>query len=157
MTGVGQVLIVLSVLASGVIFGTDVFSAMVLRPALALVNDRTLVSTMGRVHDFGDRRLRVPGVLGIGTAIAGTVVFAWAGHLGEAIAGAIAVLALAIWLVIYAQISAPINSRLTAASQHGETPSDARQLQQRWDSVINARAGLQMFAILALCTMLATS
>ena len=34
------------------------------RPAscLALVDDRTLVSAMGRVHGFGDRRLRVPGV-----------------------------------------------------------------------------------------------
>ncbi len=82
MTALGQVLILVSVLACGIIYGTDVFSAIVLRPALALVDDRTLVSTMGRVHDFGDRRLRVPGVAGIGTAIAGTAVVAWAGHLG---------------------------------------------------------------------------
>jgi len=39
---------VISVLAGGIIYGTDVFSAIVLRPALALVDDRTLVSTMGR-------------------------------------------------------------------------------------------------------------
>ena len=62
MTALGQVLIATSVLACGIIYGTDVFSAIVLRPALALVDDRTLVSIMGRVHDFGDRRLRVPGV-----------------------------------------------------------------------------------------------
>ena len=62
MTALGQVLIVISVLAGGIIYGTDVFSAIVLRPALALVDDRTLVSAMGRVHDFGDRRLRLPGV-----------------------------------------------------------------------------------------------
>jgi hypothetical protein len=61
VTAVGQVLIVMSVLACGIIYGTDVFSAIVLRPALALVDDRTLVSAMGRVHDFGDRRLRAPG------------------------------------------------------------------------------------------------
>jgi len=48
MTALGQVLIVISVLAGGIIYGTDVFSAIVLRPALALVDDRTLVSTMGR-------------------------------------------------------------------------------------------------------------
>jgi hypothetical protein len=112
VTALGQVLIVISVLASGIIYGTDVFSAIVLRPALALVDDRTLVSTMGRVHDFGDRRLRVPGVAGIGTAIAGTAVVAWAGHLGATVAGAIAVVASAIWLIIYARISAPINPRL---------------------------------------------
>jgi hypothetical protein len=72
---------------------------------------------MGRVHGFGDRRLRVPGVAGIGTAIAGTALAAWAGHLGATIAGTIAVAALASWLIIYARISAPINARLTAASQ----------------------------------------
>jgi hypothetical protein len=157
VTALGQVLIVVSVLASGIIYGTDVFSAIVLRPALALVDDRTLVSTMGRVHDFGDRRLRVPGVAGIGTAIAGTAVVARAGHWGATVAGAIAVLALAIWLIIYARINAPINARLTAVSQRGQIPPDARQLQQRWDSVITARSGLQMLAILALCTVLVTS
>ena len=33
MTALGQVLIVISVLACGIIYGTDVFSAIVLRPA----------------------------------------------------------------------------------------------------------------------------
>ncbi len=69
MTALGQVLIATSVLACGIIYGTDVFSAIVLRPALAQVDDRTLVSIMGRVHDFGDRRLRVPGVAGLVAAI----------------------------------------------------------------------------------------
>ena len=157
MTTIGQVLIAASVVAVGIVYGTDAFCAIVLRPALALVDDRTLVSTMGQVHDFGDRRLRLPGIAGIATALAGTVVIAWTGHLGATIAGALAVLALAIWLVIYVRISAPINARLTSAAQHGETPSDGRVLQQRWDSVITARSGLQMLAILALCVVLATS
>ena len=157
MTALGQALTVISVLASGIIYGTDVFSAIVLRPALALVDDRTLVSTMGRVHDFGDRRLRVPGVVGLCAAIAGTVAVAWAGHFGATLAGAVAVLAMTIWLIIYVRISAPINSRLTAASQRGEVPVDVRLLQQRWDSVITARSGLQMLAILALCTVLIAS
>jgi len=112
---------------------------------------------MGRVHDFGDRRLRVPGVAGLAAAILGTAVVAWAGHLAATVAGAIAVVALACWLVIYARISAPINSRLTAASQRDETPADARLLQRRWDSVITPRSGLQMLAILSLRTALITS
>lgn len=98
MTTLGQVLIAASVLAVGIVYGTDVFCAIVLGPALALVDDRALVSTMGRVHDFGDRRLRVPGVVGLVTAIAGTSVVAWSGHTGSTIAGAVAVLALGIWL-----------------------------------------------------------
>ena len=157
MTALGQVLIATSVLACGISYGTGIFSAIVLRPALALVDDRTLVSIMGRVHDFGDRRLRVPGVAGLAAAILGTAVVAWAGHLAATVAGAIAVVALACWLVIYARISAPINSRLTAASQRDETPADARLLQRRWDSVITPRSGLQMLAILSLRTALITS
>jgi hypothetical protein len=157
VTALGQALIIMSLLASGIIYGTDVFSAIVLRPALALVDDRTLVSTMGRVHFIADRRLPVPGITGICTAIAGTAVVAWAGHLGATIAGSIAVVALAFWIIIYARISAPINTRLTAASQREEVPSDTRLLQQRWDSVITARSGLQMLAILALCTALIAS
>jgi hypothetical protein len=157
VTALGQVLATLSVLAVGIVYGTDVFCAIVLRPALALVDDRTLVSTMGRVHDFGDRRLRVPGIVGIVTAIAATAVAAASGYVGASIAGAIAVVALAVWLVIYGRISAPINARLTGAAQRGETPTHARQLQQRWDSVISARAGLQMLAIVGLCTVLITT
>jgi len=153
VTALGQVLIATSVLARGIIYGTDAFSAIVLRPALALVDDRTLVSIRGRVHDFGDQRLRVPGV----AAILETAVIAWAGHLAATVAGAIAVVALACWLIIYVRISAPINSRLTAASQREGTPADARLLQQRWDSVITPRSGLQMLAILSLRTALITS
>jgi hypothetical protein len=157
VTLLGQVLIAASVLAVGVVYGTDVFSAIVLRPALVLVDDRTLVSAMGRVHDFGDRRLRLPGIAGLVTAVAGTAVIAWAGHPGATIAGAVAMVALASWLVIYVRISAPVNARLKGAAQRGEVPADTRQLQQRWDSVINARSGLQMLAILALCTALITA
>ncbi len=157
MTTLGQVFIVLSVLAVGIVYGTDVFSAIALRPALAQVDDRTLVSTMGRVHEFADRRMRVPGVAGLLTAIAGTVIVGLAGHARATVPGAVAVIALAAWMVIYARISAPINARLTAASKRGETPTDARQLQQRWDSVITARSGLQMLAVLALCTVLITA
>ena len=154
MTALGQACLVLSVLAVGVVYGTDVFSAIALRPALALVDDRTLVSTMGRVHEFADQRMRVPGIVGLLTAGAGTVIVGIAGHARATIPGAVAFIVLAAWLIIYARISAPINAQLTAAARSGETPSDARQLQQRWDSVINARAGLQMLGILALCTAL---
>jgi len=114
VTALGQVLIATSVLACGISYGTDVFSAIVLRPALALADDQTLVSIRGRVHDFGDRRLRVPGVAGLVAAILETAVIAWAGHLAATAAGAIAVVALACWLIICARISAPINSRPAA-------------------------------------------
>ena len=122
MTALGQVLIATSVLACGIIYGTDVFSAIVPRPALARADDQTLVSIRGRVHDFGDRRLRVPGVAGLVAAILETAVIAWAGHLATTVAGAIAVVALACWLIIYARISAPINSLPAAAPKAARVP-----------------------------------
>ena len=80
MTALSHALIAISILACGVVYGTDVFSAIVLRPALALVDDRTLVSTMGHVHDVADKRMPVPGVVGLMSAIAGTVVAAITGQ-----------------------------------------------------------------------------
>ena len=122
MTAPGQVPIATSVLTCGIIDGTDVFPAIVPRPALALVDDPTLVSIVGRAHDVGDRRLRVPGVAGPAAVTLGTAVVAWAGHLATTVAGAIAVIGLACWLIIYARISAPINSRPAAAPKAARVP-----------------------------------
>ena len=68
MTEPAALFAVIAVLGSAVVYGTDVFCAMVLRPALAHVDDRTLVAVMGNVHRYGDRRMPVPGVLGIAAA-----------------------------------------------------------------------------------------
>ena len=154
MTTLSYLLIAVSVLACGVVYGTDIFAAIVLRPALALVDDRTLLCTMGHVHDVADKRMPVPGVVGLIGAIAGTVVAAITGHLGTTVAGVCAVAALLSWLAIYVRVSAPINRQLTAASRSGQAPSHARDLQQRWDRVINLRSLLQMMALAALCLML---
>ena len=154
MTTLSHVLIAVSVLACGVVYGTDVFAAIVLRQALALVDDQTLVSTMGHVHDVADKRMPIPGVVGLMSAIVGTIVAAITGHLDATVAGVSAVAPLLIWLAIYVRVSAPINRQLTAASRSGQAPSHARELQQRWDRVINVRSLLQMVAIAALCLML---
>ena len=127
MTALGQVLIATSVLACGIIYGTDVLSAIVLRPALALADDQTLVSIRGRVHDFGNRRLRMPGVAGLVAAILETAMIAWAGHLAATVAGTIAVVTLACWLIIYARISAPINSRVPARADRRGHPRGPRR------------------------------
>jgi hypothetical protein len=45
------------------VYGTDVFCAMVQRPAH--VDDRALLVVMTNIHRYGDRRMPVPGVLGM--------------------------------------------------------------------------------------------
>ena len=49
----------LAILANAVIYGTDVFGAIVQRPAIAAVDDRTLTQALGHVHRVADRRLKV--------------------------------------------------------------------------------------------------
>ena len=63
----------IAVLGTGVVYGTDVFCALVQRPALAQVDDRALLAVMGNVHRYGDRRMPVPGVIGIAAAVVSAV------------------------------------------------------------------------------------
>jgi hypothetical protein len=155
MNILSQILAAGALLASAVIYGTDVFCAVVLRPALAQVSDGALTSVMGRVHEYGDRRMPLPGVLGLTAAAVAVIAAGIAGHAVPAAAAAVAVAAQVVWLVIYLRISAPVNRALTAAAGAGEVPADARSLQRRWDSVITARAVLQGAAVIALCVAIA--
>ena len=143
-----------AVLGTAVVYGTDVFCAVVLRPALASVDDRALVAVSGSVHRYGDRRMPAAGVLGGIAAAATAVLAAVAGHWAQATAAGIALVLLLVWIGLYARVSAPINRQLTAAADAGETPSNGRALQGKWDSIIGARALLQGFAVLALCIAL---
>ena len=146
--------IVIALLGTAVIYGTDVFCALVQRPAMAAVDDRALVAAMGNVHRYGDRRMPAPGVIGIAAASTGAALAAGAGRYPEAIAAALAVALLLFWLVLYLRISAPINRQLSAAAVAGDTPVNARALQQGWDRIINARALIQGAAVVALCAAL---
>lgn len=154
MIDVTRMAAVIAVLGTAVVYGTDVFCALVQRPAVAAIDDRALVAVMGNVHRYGDRRMPLAGAVGIVAAAASAVLAAGAGRWAGAISAATAVGLLLIWLALYARISAPINRQLSAAAKAGDTPSNARLLQERWDRIINARAIIQGLAVTALCLTL---
>lgn len=129
----------LAVLGAGVVYGTDVFCAMVLRPALARVDDRALLAATGNIHRYGDRRMPVPGVLGLAAAAISAVLAAASGRWAQAGAAGAAVGLLLVWLLIYLRVSAPINRQLTAGTDHPGQPINARGLQRDWDRVITIR------------------
>ena len=150
MTLFSQLAALLAIVSTGIVYGTDAFCALVQRPALARVDDATLTAIMGNVHRFADRRMPVPGILGVIAAAVASVLAAVAGHpAGSATAGA-AFLLLVVWVLLYLRISAPINRRLTAAADAHETPANARTLQRDWDRIIVPRAVLQGLAVLGL-------
>jgi len=143
---------VIAVLGTAVVYGTDVFCALVQRPALAHVDDRALVAVMGNVHRYGDRRMPVPGVLGMAAAAVSAALAVASGRWAQAVAAGSAVGLLVLWL--YLRVSAPINHQLTAAADHPEPPTDALALQRSWDKVITTTAALQGMAVAALCLTL---
>jgi hypothetical protein len=151
---VAKLFALIAVLGTAVVYGTDVFCAMVQRPALAHVDDSALLAVMGNVHRYGDRRMPVPGVLGMVAAAISAAFAAASGRWTQAGAAGVAVGLLLVWLVLYLRVSAPINHKLTAAADHPEPPTDARALQRNWDKVITTRATLQGLAVAALCLTL---
>jgi hypothetical protein len=150
MTVASQLAALLAIMATGIVYGTDVFCALVERSALARVDDAALTAVMGNVHRFADRRMPVPGVLGVVASAVAAAFAAAAGHGAASAAAGAAFVLLVVWVLLYLRISAPINRTLTAAADAGETPANARALQQAWDGVIIPRAVLQGLAVLAL-------
>jgi Domain of unknown function (DUF1772) len=152
-----EILAGFAILANAVIYGTDVFGAIILRPAIAAVDDRTLTQLLGHVHRVADRRLAAISVGGLIAAVATAALAAATGHWVSTAAGALAALALIIFVGVYNRVSKPVNTALTAAAVAGRVPGNARQLQARWDSVINGRVALQTLALAALCVGLAAA
>jgi hypothetical protein len=152
-----EILAGLAILANGVIYGTDVFGAIILRPAIAAVDDRTLTQLLGHVHRIADRRLARISIGGLIAAAATAALAAASGRWMTAAAAAFTTLALVVFAVVYTRISKPVNAALTAAAVADQVPADARRLQARWDSVINARVALQALALAALCVALAAA
>ena len=154
MTVLTQLAVLLAIMGTGVVYGTDVFSALVLRPALARVDDAALTVVMGNVHRYADRRMPIPGVIGLLFSAVATALAAVNGHGSASVAAGLALILLVVWMVLYVRISAPINGALTAAVDNHETPANARTLQHDWDRIIVLRATLQGAALLALAISL---
>jgi hypothetical protein len=141
--GWAHVLTIPAILALGVVYGTDVFFAVVARPALAHVSEASLTEVMGRLHEYADRRMPFFGVLGIVCTL-GLIAVA------PSLYALLALGAQVIHLVLYFGGAKPVNAALTAAAQRGASLPDARQLQRRWDSVILPRALLLGVALVCL-------
>lgn len=150
MTLLSQITALVAIVNTGIVYGTDVFCALVQRSALARVDDATLTAIMGNVHRFADRRMPVPGILGIIAAAAASVLAAVASHPAASATAGAAFALMVVWVLLYLRVSAPINRRLTAAADAHETPANARALQRDWDHIIVPRAVLQGLAVLAL-------
>jgi hypothetical protein len=142
---------VVGILSGAIIYGTDLFCALVVRPAASGAADASVADLIGRIHEYGDRRLPVPGVVSI---IAAGLAVAVSDGVPAHIGAGVALITLLAWLAIYLRVSAPINKRLRAAAVAYTVPADTKELQQRWDRVIWLRAALQATALAGLLAVI---
>jgi hypothetical protein len=116
---------VVAIATAAVIYGTDIFSALVLRPAAAGAAHASVSDMLGRIHEYGDRRLPIPGAVSV---VAAALATGASDNTSARIAGATALAALLAWLAIYVRVSAPINRQLrAAAATHAVPPHISRQ------------------------------
>ena len=144
----------LAALACAVVYGTDVFAALVLRPALAALDDAALTQAAGRIHEYADQRMPLPGAASIVAAAASALAAGLAGHPLQATLAGAALAALLAWLSLYVRIAAPINRELTQAAGAHQIPTNARSMQQQWDHIIGLRVALQATALALLVAVL---
>lgn len=151
MTTLIHLLLGTALLAGSGIYGGDLFATLVLRAALTDIDDQALTTTMGRIHQYGDRRMPALFVIAMVTTILAVALAGVNGDVTVAIAAAIAVTALSAWLGVFVRISAPINKRFTRAVNDDAPLSEARALQRQWERALPIRLALQAATIAALC------
>ena len=142
-------MVALALLSSGVVYGIDVFFALIARSALRRVDDASLTQVLGHLHAVADARMPIIGV----TALLSTAGLFFVAGGWPTLPGRLALLALVgllTQLAAYLLVAQPVNKRQTAAAFQNQTPPDARALQDRWDSVIGLRAGALTLAMAAL-------
>jgi hypothetical protein len=142
-------LVALALLSTGVVYGVDVFFALIARPALRRADEASLTQVLGQLHAVADARMPLFGA----TALLSTSALFFVAGGWPALPGRLALLALAgllTQLAAYLSVAQPVNKRQTAAARQHQTPPDARALQDRWDSVIGLRAAALTVAMAAL-------
>ncbi|WP_227979182.1 DUF1772 domain-containing protein [Nocardia spumae] len=154
LTTSAQVLAVLAILANGIVYGTDFCAALVTRSVNRKLDDATVTVSAGWGHYYADRRMPFAGAGGVIATLLTMVIAAVAGQAGAAIAAGVALLALLTWLGFYVKVAKPINTVQTQAALTGVIPANARALQDKWESILGFRVGLQITALTALCVAL---
>jgi hypothetical protein len=144
-------LCVLAVLCTGVVYGVDVFFAVIGRRALAESDDAAIADVIGRLHQVADARMPIFGALGL----LATISLATVSPLGTLASWLtlIAIASLLVQLSLYLTVAKPINIKMTEAVQRKEVLANIRELQHRWDSIIVARAIAMTVAMSCLVTV----
>jgi hypothetical protein len=139
-----QFLIIIAILNVGVVYGTDMFYALIVRKATALSKDSSIADLTGHTHLIADKRMPVFGITAILCSAVSTFINFNHGYTVGTL------LLLLCHLFLYQRIAKPINVILSQAAEQDTIPENVRALQKRWDSIIAYRAALLALAMLLL-------
>jgi len=138
----------ISIAAAAVVFGADVFFALVGKKAAAKSKDSSIADLIGHYHETADARMPFIGITAIFTSLIQVILEGFQRLSGQL--AAISLAALLVHLIIYFTISKPINNVMIESIKFGRLVNNIRQLQQRWDKVIELRATLLLIALTGL-------
>ncbi len=143
-----ELLLPLSILSAGVIYGTDMFHAVAGKKATAMSKDSSIADVYGHTHYIADQRMPVIGITGlVSTALITTINL---GNPAIAPFSGFALLMLLAHLGLYMTLAKPINKKMADAALKNVVPDDIRELQLKWESAIYYRAGILTLAMVAL-------
>jgi hypothetical protein len=103
-----QVLNGAAIVATAVVFGTDVFFALVGKKAAAKSNDSSIADLTAHFHEVADARMPLIGITAIITTLTQVILAGWKTTHGQL--ASVALAALLAHLAIYFTISKPINN-----------------------------------------------
>ena len=145
---IDQILLTVSVLSAGIVYGTDGFHAIAGKKALSLSKDSSIADVVGHTHHVADRRMPIIGL----TSIISTALLVLINRTNSSLvffSGA-ALAMLLVHLALYLIIAKPVNAQMSAAAVSNTVPANIRQLQKRWDSAIFYRTAFLTLAMLFL-------
>jgi hypothetical protein len=145
---INEILLIIAVLSTGVVYGTDVFFALVVKKAVKESDDSSIADLIGRIHLIADKRMPPVGI----TSVLSSALFICLNGLTNTSGwlALTAVVSLLSHLIIYLTFSKPINSEMSLAVRNNIRLHNIRTLQQKWDSVIVVRAVLLTIAMISL-------
>lgn len=145
---INHMLLIIAILTTGVIYGTDMFHALVVRKATALSKDNSIIDLIGHTHLIADKRIPPIGITSVVSTTICIILNFKNACTASLLAGAL--LMLLFHLYLYMTIAKPINKKMSDAAVKNISPDNIRTLQNRWESVINYRAAFLTAAMLLL-------
>ena len=138
----------IAIICTAVVFGTDVFFAVIGKKSVMKSKETSIADVFGHFHEIADTRMPFFGASAILATILQIVLYGI--HSIPGILSAVAFAGMMSQLLIYIFISKPINVTMVESVKYGRVLNNVRVLQERWDKVILWRALSLLLAIICL-------